>query len=81
MSVSGFILFVMGVPILWHSKAQCSVALFSSKAEYVSLLEAAKEVSFVSASLGYRILRSETAATAVAAIVQYEWGDLGLCDS
>ena len=41
---------------------------------------AAKEVGFISASLGYRILRSETAATAVAAIVQYEWGDLGLCD-
>ena len=38
------------------------------------------EVGFVSASLGYRILRSETAATAVAAIVQYEWGDLGLGD-
>ena len=44
-------------------------------------MEAAKEAGFVSASLGYRVLRSETAATAVAAIVQYEWGDLGLCDS
>jgi 16S rRNA (uracil1498-N3)-methyltransferase len=44
-------------------------------------VEAAKEAGLVSASLGYRILRSETAATAVAAIVQYEWGDLGLCDS
>ena len=39
---------------------------------------AAKEAGFVPASLGYRILRSETAVTAVAAIVQYEWGDLGL---
>jgi 16S rRNA (uracil1498-N3)-methyltransferase len=41
---------------------------------------AAKEVGFIPASLGYRILRSETAATAVAAIVQYAWGDLGRCD-
>ncbi len=44
-------------------------------------VEAAKEAGLSSASLGYRILRSETAAMAVAAIVQYEWGDLGLCDS
>ncbi len=41
-------------------------------------MAATKEAGFVPASLGYRILRSETAATAVAAIVQYEWGDLGL---
>ena len=42
---------------------------------------AAKEAGFTTASLGYRILRSETAATVVAAIVQYEWGNLGLRNS
>ena len=31
---------------------------------------------FISVSLGQRVLRAETAAIAMAAIVQYEWGDL-----
>ena len=48
LSVSGFVLYVMGVPILWRSKGQKSVALSSSEAEYVSLSEAAKEVKIVS---------------------------------
>lgn len=37
----------------------------------------AGEAGFVSVSLGGRILRAETAAIAMAAIFQYEWGDLG----
>ena len=41
-------------------------------------IEAAKDAGFVSASLGNRILRSETAASTMVAIVQYEWGDLSL---
>jgi len=36
----------------------------------------AEGVGFIPVSLGNRILRSETAATAMVAIVQYEWGDL-----
>jgi 16S rRNA (uracil1498-N3)-methyltransferase len=36
----------------------------------------AKEAGFISVSFGNRILRSETAATALVAIVQYELGDL-----
>jgi len=52
-SVSGFILFLMGVAILWRSKAQQSVTLSSSEAEYVSLSEAAKDVKFV-----YQILQT-----------------------
>ncbi len=40
----------------------------------------AKQAGFVSVSLGSRILRSETAATALVAIAQYELGDLGLAD-
>jgi hypothetical protein len=46
-SVSGFVLFLMGVPILWKSKSQRSVTMSSAEAEYVSLSEAAKEIKFV----------------------------------
>ncbi|KAL7460011.1 hypothetical protein ACHAXS_000479 [Conticribra weissflogii] len=45
-SVSGFVLYVCGVPISWRSKAQCSVALSSSEAEWVAASEAIKEVMF-----------------------------------
>jgi 16S rRNA (uracil1498-N3)-methyltransferase len=40
-------------------------------------LKKAKSAGFVSASLGQRILRSETAAVTLTALLQYEWGDLG----
>ena len=46
-SVMGFCIFLLGVPICWQSKGQRSVTLSSSKAEYVALSEAAKEVKFV----------------------------------
>ncbi len=46
-SVSGFVLYVCGVPISWRSKAQCSVILSSSEAEWVVSSEAVKEVMFV----------------------------------
>ena len=35
------------VPVAWRSKAQKSVTLSSSEAEFVSLSEAAKEVKFI----------------------------------
>jgi 16S rRNA (uracil1498-N3)-methyltransferase len=38
----------------------------------------AEEVGFISVSLGRRILRAETAASTLVALVQYEFGDLGL---
>jgi len=38
----------------------------------------AGSAGFVSVSLGKRILRAETAAITMVAIVQYEWGDLSL---
>ena len=47
-SVSGFILYVCEVPISWRSKAQRSVTLSSSEAEWVALSKAVKEVMFVS---------------------------------
>ena len=40
-------------------------------------IEEAREAGFVSASLGQRILRAETAAVTLVALLQYEWGDLG----
>jgi 16S rRNA (uracil1498-N3)-methyltransferase len=36
----------------------------------------ARDAGFVPASLGNRILRSETAAITMVAVIQYEWGDL-----
>ncbi|MCP4578054.1 MAG: 16S rRNA (uracil(1498)-N(3))-methyltransferase, partial [Deltaproteobacteria bacterium] len=33
---------------------------------------------FMPVSMGHRILRAETAALVLVAIVQYEWGDLQL---
>jgi 16S rRNA (uracil1498-N3)-methyltransferase len=41
-------------------------------------IQVAAEAGFISASLGHRILRSETAAVTMVAIAQYEWGDLSL---
>lgn len=46
-SVSGYILYVKGVPISWRSKAQRSITLSSSEAEWFALSEATKEIMFV----------------------------------
>ena len=44
-------------------------------------VEVARDAGFISVSLGDRILRSETAAIAIVAIAQYEWGGLSLDES
>jgi 16S rRNA (uracil1498-N3)-methyltransferase len=41
-------------------------------------IQIAKDAGFTSISMGYRVLRAETAALTLVAIVQYEWGDLTL---
>ncbi len=41
-------------------------------------VRAAREAGFTSVSLGQRVLRAETAAITMVAVVQYEWGDLSL---
>ena len=41
-----------------------------------SEISEAQDAGFEPVSLGYRILRAETAAMTMVAIVQYEWGDL-----
>ena len=46
-SVSGYIMYLLGVPILWKSKIQRTVALSSTEAEYYALSEAAKEIKFL----------------------------------
>ena len=46
-SVTGFCVFLLGVPISWKSQAQRSVTLSSSEAEFVALSEAAKEIKFI----------------------------------
>ena len=47
MSISGFIMFLCGVPIMWRSKAQKIVALSSTEAEFYAVSEAVKEILFV----------------------------------
>jgi hypothetical protein len=46
-SVTGFILYLMNVPVCWRSKAQKGVTLSSSEAEYVAMSEAVKEIRFI----------------------------------
>lgn len=52
-SIAGFVIYLLGVPISWKSKGMKSVTLSSSEAEYVALSEAAKEIKFV-----YQVLLS-----------------------
>ena len=46
-SVSGFILFLNSVPILWRSKSQQCVSLSSAEAEFIAASEMVKEIVFV----------------------------------
>ncbi len=47
LSVTGYILYLCGVPICWRSKSQKTVSLSSTEAEWIALSEAAKDVRFV----------------------------------
>jgi hypothetical protein len=66
-SVGGFIIFLLGVPIMWRSKAQRSVSLSSAEAEFCSLSDAAKEIKFV-----YQILMSMGIAVKLPIIVRVD---------
>jgi hypothetical protein len=46
-SVTGYIVYLLGVPICWKFKSQRLVTLSSSEAEFVSLSEGAKEIKFI----------------------------------
>jgi len=47
LSVSGFVVYFMGVAVAWRSKAQRSVALSSTEAEYYAVSEVVKEIKFI----------------------------------
>jgi hypothetical protein len=46
-SVTGFIVYLLGVPISWKSKGQRGVVLSSTEAEYVAVSETVREIKFV----------------------------------
>jgi hypothetical protein len=46
-SVSGYVLFLSTVPLMWKSKSQQGVSLSSSEAEYYAMAEAVKDVKFL----------------------------------
>jgi hypothetical protein len=46
-SVNGFVIYLLNVPVCWHSKSQKGVTLSSTEAEYVAISEAVKEVKFI----------------------------------
>ena len=47
LSITGFIIYVLGVAVSWKSKAQRSVTLSSTEAEYVALSETSAEIMFL----------------------------------
>jgi hypothetical protein len=46
-SVTSFVIYLLDVPVCWRSKSQKGVTLSSTKAEYVAISEAVKEVNFI----------------------------------
>jgi hypothetical protein len=46
-SVTGFIIYLLDIPVCWRSKSQKGVTLSSTDAEYVAISEAVKEVNFI----------------------------------
>jgi hypothetical protein len=46
-SVTGFIIYLLNIPICWYSKSQKGVTLLSTEAKYVAISEAVKELKFI----------------------------------
>jgi hypothetical protein len=46
-SVYGYIVYFLGVPVSWKSKGMRSVVLSTTEAEYVAVSEVVKEISFI----------------------------------
>ena len=62
-----------------HSSAERVVGFIGPEGGFSPQeIQTALEAGFLSASLGSRVLRSETAAVTFVAIIQYEWGDLSI---
>ena len=51
-SISGLILYVLGIPVSWKSKLPKSASPSSSEVEYITFSEAVKEVMFVAQLFG-----------------------------
>jgi hypothetical protein len=51
-SVTGFIIYLLNIPIFWHSKSQKGVILLSTEAKYVAISKAVKELKFIYYLLG-----------------------------
>jgi hypothetical protein len=51
-SISGYRIFLLGVQILWKSKAKKSITLSSAEAEIVACMEAVKDINFFSQIIG-----------------------------
>jgi hypothetical protein len=46
-SVTGFIVYLMNVPVCWRSKAQRGVTLSNNEAEYFAISKAVKKIKFI----------------------------------
>jgi hypothetical protein len=46
-SVTGFVIYLLDIPVCWRSKSQKGVTLSSTEAEYAAISEAVKEVKFI----------------------------------
>jgi hypothetical protein len=62
-SVTGFIIYLLGAPICWRSKGQNGVTLSSSESEYVAMSVAVKEIRFI-----YFLLKGD-----VTKLVWFSW--------
>jgi hypothetical protein len=57
LSVTGYIIYLMGVAIAWKARAQRSVTLSSTEAEYVAISEVCREILFVAQVLEFLKLK------------------------
>jgi len=46
-SVTGYVIYLLGVPLIWKSKSQRSVALSSTEAEYMAVSEVCADIMFL----------------------------------
>jgi hypothetical protein len=66
-SMTGFIIYFLGAPICWRSKGQKGVTLSSSKAEYIAMSEAVKEICFI-----YFLLKGMGVDFKLTIVVEYD---------
>ena len=57
LSITGWVIYLRGAPVLWKSQAQKNVILSSTKVGYVSLLEPVTEIMFIKQVLKFLRLK------------------------